>query len=269
MFYPVPVPPMHRLPSAAEALKLRSGVSVRISPKHDRFFWAVTRTEGAQLLAVESGSMQASAAGAHKGSLFSQVRDAVVRHLRSPAEPVFCDDQNAADGLRAAGLAASHVFPPAAAIVALDDAIRQGIRAFRARCTITTDSSRGRTSTWLGHGWLVDFGPHSRLVLGQKASRGSSILEGELRSIRLGLQAARNAYSGSMLGETEITVRSDSQLALRMLTDPGFEPPSANRFCREGAQEAELAHEATSRLAEQVRLDVAVDIRRSSMALAA
>ncbi|WP_160317912.1 ribonuclease HI [Arthrobacter sp. Edens01] len=252
--------------------------------------------------------MEASAAGTRNRSLFSQVRAAVVRHLRSSTEPVFCDDENTAEGLRAAGLTASHTYPPAAAIVALDEALCRDIQVLHARCTITADSSRGRTSPWLGHGWLVDFGSQSRLVLGQKASRGSSILEGELRSIRLGLQAARNTYAGSMLGETEITVRSDSQLALRMLTDPGFEPPSANRFCREEvarilhcvrfssvtfswvrghngdphntaadrlavlarrAQEAELGHEETLRLAEQVRLDVAVDIRRSSMALAA
>lgn len=308
MSYPVPVPPTHRLMSAEEVLKLRSGVSVRISPKHGRLFWAVTRTEGAKLLAVESGSVEASAAGTRNRSLFSQVRAAVVRHLRSSTEPVFCDDENTAEGLRAAGLTASHTYPPAAAIVALDEALCRDIQVLHSRCTITTDSSRGRTSPWLGHGWLVDFGSPSRLILGQKATSGTNILEGELRSIRLGLQAARGAYAGALQGDTEIAVHSDSQLALRMLTAPGFEPPSANGFCRQEvarihhyiryaavtfswvrghsgdphntaadrlavlarrAREAELAPEETLRLTELVRLDVADDIRRSSMALAA
>lgn len=309
MSYPVPVPPTHhRFMSAEEVLKLRSGVSVRISPKHGRLFWAVTRTECALLLAVESGSVEASAAGTCNRSLYSQVRAAVVRHLHSSEEPVFCDDENTAEGLRATGLTASHTYPPAAAIVALDEALRRDIQVLHARCTITTDSSRGKTSPWLGHGWLVDFGPQPRLVLGQKATMGTNILEGELRSIRLGLQAARNAFPGSMQGETEITVRSDSQLALRMLTDPGFEPPSANSFCRQEvarilhfvrfaavtfswvrghngdphntaadrlavlarrAREADLAYDETLRLTEQVGLDVAADVRRSSMALAA
>ncbi|MBO0907786.1 ribonuclease HI [Arthrobacter sunyaminii] len=308
MSFPVPAPPARRLASAKQLLTLRSGVSVRVSPKHGRFFWAVTKTEGSRLLAAESGSMEPAAAGPGKGNLFADVRAAVVRHQDSSEELVYCDDESAAEGLRTTGVTASCSFPPAAAIVALDEAIRLSIQSFHARCTITTDSSRGKHSAWLGHGWVIDFGSDSRLVLGQKASEGTNILEGELRSIRYGLQAARGAYAASLQGSSDVTIRSDSQLALRMLTEPGFEPPSSNRFCREEVsrilhytrftavtfswvrghdgdphntaadrlavlarrtREALLTPEEVLRLTQQVREDAAADIRRSSMALAA
>lgn len=306
--FPVPAPPARRLASAEQLLTLRSGVSVRVSPKHGRFFWAVTKTEGSRLLAVESGSMEPAAAGPGKGNLFADVRAAVVRHQNSSEDLVYCDDETAAEGLRATGITASCSFPPAAAIVALDEAIRLSIQSFHARCTITTDSSRGKRSAWLGHGWVLDFGSDSRSILGQKASEGTNILEGELRSIRCGLQAARGAYAASLQGGTELTVRSDSQLALRMLTEPAFEPPSSNRFCREEVsrilhyarfatvtfnwvrghggdphntaadrlavlarrtREADLSFDELQRLSEQLRRDVSAGIRRSSMALAA
>ncbi|WP_181032336.1 ribonuclease HI [Arthrobacter sp. ZGTC212] len=308
MSYPVPAPPARRLASAEELLTLRSGVSVRVSPKHGRFFWAVTKTAGPQLLAVESGSIEAAAAGPSRGSLFAEVRAAVVRHQDSSEDLVYCDGETAAEGLRATGITASCSFPPAAAIVALDEAIRLHIGSVHARCTITTDSSRGKRSAWLGHGWVLDFGSDSRLILGQKVSEGTNILEGELRSIRYGLQAARGAYAASLQGSSDLTIRSDSQLALRMLTEPGFEPPSSNRFCREEVsrilhytrfatvtfswvrghdgdphntaadrlavlarrtREADLAFDEVRRLNEQVRRDVSAGIRRSSMALAA
>lgn len=308
MSFPVPAPPARRLASAEESLMGRSGVSVRVCPKFGHYFWAVTRTEGTRVLAVESGNVDIAAAGANKGNLFAEVRAAVVNLRENAADSVYCDDESAAEGLRAAGVNASCSFPPAAAIVALDDAVRLSIASFHGSCTITADSSRGKNSPWLGHGWVLGFGQEARLILGRNVSAGTSILEGELRSIRLALRAARDAYSGALDGHTDITVRSDSQLALRMLTEPGFEPPSSNRFCREEVsrilahtrfakvsfswvrghdgdphntaadrlavlarrtREALLTNDEVLRLTQQVRQDAAADIRRSSMALAA
>ena len=308
MSFPVPAPPVRRLASAEESVMGRSGVSVRVSPKFGHYFWAVTRTEGTRVLAVDSGNVDIAAAGANKGNLFAVVRAAVVSLRENIADSVYCDDENAAEGLRTVGVAATCSFPPAAAIVALDGAVRLRMEAFRAHCTITTDASRGRNSAWLGHGWVLDFGHESQLTLGQKASEGSSVLEGELRSIRYALQALRGIYSGALYGPTRITVRSDSQLALRMLTEPGFEPPSSNRFCREETVrilghtrfadvnfswvrghdgdphntaadrlavlarrtcEARLTNDEVQRLNDQVRRDVTAEIRRSGVALAA
>ena len=308
MTFPVPAPPARRLPTAEESVTGRSGVSVRVTQKFGHYFWAVTRTEGTRVLAVDSGNVDATAAGANKGNLFAEVRAAVVLHQENTADSVYCDDENAAEGLRTTGLRASCSFPPAAAIVALDDALRLRVDACRARCVVTADASRGKTSSSLGHGWVLDFGQESQLILGQKASEGSSILEGELRSIRYALQALRGIYSGALYGHTSITVRSDSQLALRMLTEPGFEPPSSNRFCRDEVArilghtrfahvsfswvrghdgdphntaadrlavlarrtcEAQLTNDEVQRLNEQVRRDVTADLRRSGVALAA
>ncbi|MCC3279907.1 hypothetical protein LJ754_12180 [Arthrobacter sp. zg-Y40] len=307
MSFPVPAAPARPFISAADAVALRGGISVRISPKHGLLVWAVAKTVGKDVLALESGAVDAPQSGSQH-CLFQAVRAAVVGLQDTPDEEVFCDDENAAKGLGAVGVNAGFRYPPAVAITAMDVAVQAVIRSRFAELTITTDSSRGKSSRCLGHGWVLNFGGDTQPFLGQKASEGGSILEGELRSIRYGLQAARGAYPAAMHGSTNITVRSDSQLALRMLTDPGFEPPASNRFCREEvalilqytrhagvnfawvrghngdphnmaadrlavlarrSREAELSFDEVQRLTALAHQDVLNDFRRSHMTLAA
>lgn len=307
MSFPVPVAPARPFISAADTVAARSGISVRVSPKHGLQVWAVVRTHGSQVAAVQSGIWNPSCPDGQP-SLYGTVRQAVSCQLEAGTQEIYCDDENTATSLQAVGMPASFQYPPAIAITALDKAVAAEINGLFAQLTITTDSSRGKCSPWLGHGWVLDFGGDARVKPGQKVSEGDSILEGELRSIRFGLQAARGVYSSALQGGTAITVRSDSQLALRMLTEPGFAPPSANRFCREEvarilgytrdarvrflwvkghsgdphnmaadrlavlarrAREAELSFEEVQRLTALAHQDVLNDIRRSRMALAA
>ena len=307
MSFPVPAAPARPFMSAADAVASRSGISVRVSPKHGLQVWAVVRTQGSHVVKVQSGMWNPSRPDGQP-SLYGVVRKAVLCQLQAGTQEIYCDDENTATSLQALGVSASFQYPPAVAITALDEAVAAEINDRFARLTITTDSSRGKCSPWLGHGWVLDFGGEAQVKLGQKASEGGSILEGELRSIRYGLQAARRAYPAAMHGSTNITVRSDSQIALRMLADSGFEPSSVNRFCREevarirgytrGARvrflwvkghngdphntaadrlavlarrsrEAGLSSEEVQRLTMSAHQDVFNDIRRSRMALAA
>ncbi|MGF9660530.1 hypothetical protein AAIH25_01520 [Arthrobacter crystallopoietes] len=144
--------------------------------------------------------------------------------------------------------------------------------------------------------------------LGHKAMDGGSVLEGELRAIRLGLLAAREIYVGAVDGRSAVTVSSDSSIALRMINQPGFEPPSANARCvsevlrirglvrcanvdfcwvkghadnlpnifadrlavlSQRCQEAGLSDEETSRLTAGVREEARIHLAGSSLALAA
>ena len=307
MSFPVPAAPARTFISAADALAARSGVSVRVSPKHGLQVWAVVRTQGSRVVDVQSGIWSPSSPS-RQATLYDAVREAVLRQFEAGLEEVYCDDENTAISLRALGIPASFQYPPAVAITALDEAVSVAIANRFAHLTITADSSRGKCSPWLGHGWVLDFGTESPIRLGQRATEGRSILEGELRSIRFAIQAARGTYPASMQGSTEIIVRSDSQLALRMLTEPGFEPPSSNGFCLSEAarilhytrhasvhfewvkghsgdphntaadrlavlarrsREAYLSFEEVQRLTVLAHQDVLSGVRRSRMALAA
>ncbi|WP_190273517.1 ribonuclease HI [Crystallibacter crystallopoietes] len=192
--------------------------------------------------------------------------------------------------------------------MALQEAINARVQELFARLEIATDASRGQRSRWVGHGWVLVFPDGMKPSLGHKAMDGGSVLEGELRAIRLALLAARNIYVGALDGRSAVTVSSDSQLALRMINQPGFEPPSANGRCANEVlrirglvrcanvdfrwvkghadnmpniyadrlavlsrrcQEAGLSDEETSRLAAGVREEARNQLLGSALALAA
>lgn len=159
------------------------------------------------------------------------MHDAVLQLSGSNQVDVFCTSEDTAESLRQLGLAVSAFYPPVPAITALDDAVRSCVDGFFTAVEIATDASRGRGSRWVGHGWVLTFAGSIRPVLGHKAVDVGNVLEGELRAIRFALLAARNAYTGALDGRSAVTVSTDSQLALRMLIQPGFEPPSSNGRC--------------------------------------
>jgi ribonuclease HI len=69
-----------------------------------------------------------------------------------------------------------------------------------------------------------------------KAVSGGSILESELRAIRLALGAAKNAYTGVLDGRCAVTVSSDSLMAVGMLNDSGFQCRQSTSACRDEVQ---------------------------------
>ncbi|QTG82577.1 ribonuclease HI [Arthrobacter crystallopoietes] len=155
-----------------------------------------------------------------------------VRLLRGSNQvDIFCTSEDTAESLRQLGLAVSAFYPPVAAITAMDDAVRSCVDSLFTAVEIATDASRGRGSRWVGHGWVLTFAGSVGPVLGYKAVDVGNVLEGELRALRFALLAARSAYTGALDGRSAVTVSTDSQLALRMLLQQGFEPPSSNGRC--------------------------------------
>ena len=82
----------------------------------------------------------------------------------------------------------------------------------------------------------MDFGSGLPLHPGLKAVAGGSILESELRAIRLALGAAKNAYTGVLDGRCAVTVSSDNVTAVKMLSDSDFRPGQSTVACREEIQ---------------------------------
>jgi ribonuclease HI len=134
------------------------------------------------------------------------------------------------------GLAVDLSYPPAAGVVATEKAVDEGLDAVFCRLEIATDASVGHRTSWAGHGWVLDFGKGLPLRAGLKAVSGGSILESELRAIRLALGAAKNAYTGVLDGRCAVTVSSDSLMAVRMLNDSGFQCGQSTSACREEVQ---------------------------------
>lgn len=231
MSFPVPVPPVRQFVCAADEVSARSGVSLRIDHRRGHYFWAAARSQAAVIVAVRSGCLAESDVASRPNLVFRQVQAAILELAGNESADIFCDDENEAEKLRQHGLRVSTHYPPAAAIAAMEDAVTARLDSLYASLEIATDASRGPLTRWVGHGWVLDFGGTLAPVLGCKAIDGGSVLEGELRAIRLALAAARATHAGTMDGRCAITVRTDSQLALRMLTSPGFEPSSANGHC--------------------------------------
>lgn len=82
-------------------------------------------------------------------------------------------------------------------MVAADRAIAEGLAPLFNSLEIATDASVGHRTAWAGHGWVLDFGRGLPLRAGLKAVSGGSILESELRAIRLALTQARTPTPAS------------------------------------------------------------------------
>jgi ribonuclease HI len=115
------------------------------------------------------------------------------------------------------GLPVDFSFPPAAGVVATDRAVAEVLAALFSSLEIATDASVGHRTAWAGHGWVLDFGRGLPLRAGLKAVSGGSILESELRAIRLALNAGKNAHTGVLDGSCAVTVSSDNLTAVNML----------------------------------------------------
>lgn len=237
MQFPVPVAPARRFLPAADEVAQRTGVTVSVMRRRGRYTYAVVRTVGATVTAEECGSLEESAAGARLSQLVRKIGVAV-RHVRScAADTIYCDNPDLGHGVNLAevlggeGLGVSTAYPPAAGIIAAGEAAHRQLDAVYAHLVISTDASCGRRSGWIGQGWVLDFGHGTTARLGARAVEGRSVLEGELRAIRLALHAAHAAYTGTSDGRCDVLVRSDSQIALRMIEQPGWAPPGATPLC--------------------------------------
>ncbi|MCG2620866.1 hypothetical protein LVY72_02935 [Arthrobacter sp. I2-34] len=231
MSFPVPVPPVRRFISAADEVAGRNGVSIRIDHRRGHYFWAVARNLGPAVVALRSGCLAEAEVTARPNVVLQQVQAAVLELSGHGVIEIFCDDENEAQRLRDFGLAVSRHYPPAPAIAAMEELVAARLESLYTNLEIATDASRGNLTRWVGHGWVLDFGGTIAPVLGCKAIEGGSVLEGELRAIRLALAAARATYAGALDGRSAVIVRSDNQDAVRMLAHPGFEPASANLRC--------------------------------------
>lgn len=229
---PFPTPPPRRALSAAEAIARRSGLTVLIVPRRGLVLWAVARTAEETVLGVKSGWIAEAAAGPHGSKAYVEAVRAVTDLDPGRNEPVFSAMDAASERMRELGLHVDLSYPPGAGVVATENAIAEELNALFCRLEIATDASVGHRTPWAGHGWVLDFGKGLPLRPGLKAVSGGSILEGELRAIRLALGAAKNASTGVLDGRCAVTVSSDSLTAVRMLNERGFHRGQSTLACR-------------------------------------
>lgn len=233
---PFPTPPSRRSLSAVETVAKRSGLTVLIVSRRGLILWAVARTVESAVLGVRSGWITEAAAGTHWGKAYAEAARAVSELAAGGNEPVFSVVDTARERLLGLGLPVDLSYPPAAGVVVTEKAVAERLDALFCRLEIATDASIGHRTPWAGHGWVLDFGKGLPLRPGLKAVGGGSILESELRAIRLALGAAKNAYTGVLDGRCAVTVSSDNLTAVRMLNDNGFQPGQSTAACREEIQ---------------------------------
>lgn len=230
---PKPVPPQRRLLPATDEVAARSGVTVQTRTHHGVIFWCAVQTRGRRTVKQASGSLPVQDAGANWGVLHEQV-ERTVRRVRAHAQdPIYVSSsQTLADALHRRGLPASSTYPPAVGMKATTAGLEQAAHRFFRTVTLSTDASRGHTSRYVGTGWVIDFGAGSSPVVGARADVAGSILAAELKAMLHGLRAAHRALPHEDLRRCRFILRSDSQLALRMITEPGWAPPQASSQAR-------------------------------------
>jgi ribonuclease HI len=237
MTHPKPCPPARTLQSAFDAVASRSGVTVRVLHRRGMIFWAVARTVSGEAGTVRSGFLAKRDAGPRLGVLHDRV-DRVVRQVRARSdEMVYCcepdhEPTDVSHALAARGHAVSAQFPPTSGLDVTAVGIEDAMRSFYRRVEVSTDASAGRQG-WTGTGWIIDFGHGSLPRLGQRSSRGGTILEAELNAILHGLRDAVRLIPDGLTDVCEIVVRSDSKWALRMVIEPRWSPVGASRAARD------------------------------------
>lgn len=232
---PFPTPPSRRVLSAAETVAKRSGLTVLMEPKHGLILWAVARTAESAVLGVRSGWITEAAAGAHWGNAYREAAHAVSELAVGAHESVFSVAESVGERFLRLGFPVDLSYPPAAGVVATEKAVAERLDSLFSRLEIATDASIGHRTPWAGHGWVLDFGRGLPLRPGLKAVAGGSILESELRAIRLALGAAKNAYTGILDGRCAVTVSSDNLAAVNMLQDD-IHAGQTTAACREEIQ---------------------------------
>lgn len=230
MVVPLPSPGLLRLRPAVIEVGERHGITAAIRFRWGRCVWVVVRTRGCQIAESLTGSApsQSTAVGADQ---LGAVLKAIKSLQKSSAEQVYVDSEPLAGLLAAAGCAVSPLFPPAAATSFIDATVPAYIESLLTHLTLATDASVGGRSNWRGHGWVMDFNLDSHPIMGLRATQNGSVLEAELRSIRLGLTAARTRHGGTVDGRCSIQILSDNQTAVRLLSEPTFRPLSLSAGC--------------------------------------
>lgn len=229
---PFPAPPLRRVQSAAEVVAKRSGLTVLIVPRRGLVLWAVARTVESTVVGVRSGWLAEAAAGPRWGKAYEEAVHALVELVPDRSEHVFSVVDATVERLLELGLPVVHSYPPAAGVAATEGAIAESFDAVFSQLEIATDASVGHRTPWAGHGWVLDFGKGQPLRAGLKAVSGGSILESELRAIRLALGAAKNAYTGALDGRCAVTVCSDNLSAVRMLSEGDSTRERSTLACR-------------------------------------
>ncbi|WP_426940062.1 RNase H family protein [Pseudarthrobacter sp. S6] len=225
----------HRCSVAAEVL-YQNGERIWQLLDAGLVLWAVARTVESTVVGVRSGWIAEAAAGPYCGKAYAEVVRAVTGLDPGRREPVFSVLDAASERLRELRLHVDVSYPPAAGVVATENAIADELDALFCQLEIATDASIGHRTPWAGHGRVLDFGKGLPLRPGLKAVSGGSILDGELRAIRLALGAAKYAYTGVLDGRCAVTVSSDNLTAVRMLNDGGLHHGQSTSACREEVQ---------------------------------
>ncbi|ALO67938.1 hypothetical protein AS189_17415 [Arthrobacter alpinus] len=227
---PLPGPGLLRLRPAFVEVGARHGITAAVKFRGGRCVWVVTRTQGPDVVDMHIGSTLVPRIKDHCGGQLAEIL-AAIKSLQSTVEvPVYAD--TLAGLLEAAGVTVSPLYAPGAATAAIENAVPEHLESLLTNLVIATDASKGSRSSWRGHGWVMDFGLGSPLILGLRASQHGNILAAELHSIHLGLLAARSRFSGTLDGRCAVTVLSDNQTAVNVLANPSSLPSGLNAACR-------------------------------------
>lgn len=228
---PLPGPGLLGLRPAFMEVGARHGITAAVQFRWGRCVWVVVRTQGADVVEIRVGSRLAPRNNDLCGGQLAEIL-AAIGSLQSGADvPVYADTLS--DLLETAGITVSTLFPPAAATAAIERAVPEHIESLLTDLVIATDASRGSRSSWRGHGWVMDFGLDSPPILGLRTSQHGDILKAELHSIRLGLLASRARFIGTMDGRCAVTVLSDNQTAVTLLSAPSSLPSGLSAACRQ------------------------------------
>ncbi|MGG5753530.1 ribonuclease HI [Zafaria sp. Z1313] len=232
MQHPIPAPPAHRYIPAFREVASRDGIAISVGSRRGLAFWSVALAVGGNLVATRTGRVVEEDMGPHFGRLHQQLDKAIRAIRRNAAEVVYCDEGGLLErlgigkALTARGFVVSNLFPPQVAAAANEAAIAAEIASCYRDVIVSTDASAG-TRGWTGQGWAIDFGHGILPRLGHQACRGRDVLEAELRAILFALKEAVAHVPCPSNESCAFTVRSDSQLAVRMLQHPGWAPERA------------------------------------------
>jgi len=117
---PFPTPPSRRVPSAAETVAKRSGLTVLIVSRLGLILWTVARTVESAVLGVRSGWLTEDAAGTNWGKACTTAARVISELAAGRNEPVLTVADAVGERLRGLGLPVDLSYPPAAGVVATE-----------------------------------------------------------------------------------------------------------------------------------------------------
>lgn len=228
---PLPGPGLLTMRPAFMEVGDRHGITVAVQFRRGRCVWVVVRTEHSGVVDLRIGSKLTTSTNGQCGGQLAEIRAAINSLQSAVAVPVYVESVGGL--LESAGITVSPLFPPAVALAAIDKAVLEHVESLLTELVIATDASKGNRSRWRGHGWIMDFGPCGPPILGLRTTEHGSVLEAELHSIFLALKDARSRYAGTLDGRCAVTLLSDNQTAVNLLTQRNGRLAPAPAACRE------------------------------------